>query len=151
MAIEIQTVSIGDKLLDADIALWRAHSDTLGFMPKGAFEQAAREESLWANVEPQDQLRGYTLFRKSGGGIKIAHLCVGPSATRTGVARMLVQEITNRHPEVSGIGLWCGKDFQANQMWPRLGFSPRLRRQGRGQADGELIFWFNGRPRALHL
>lgn len=140
--IEIRKVSVGDTLIDTIAQLWRTHSDTLGFMPRGAFEEAAQRKTLWAAVEPQDQLRGYVLFRRSRGGIKIAHLCVCPEATKQSVARKLVDEITRQHPEVSGLGLWCRADYSANDIWPRLGFSPRQRRRGRGRAGGELVLWF---------
>jgi predicted GNAT family acetyltransferase len=140
--INIRIVSVGDKLLDKVMQLWRIHSAMLGFMPKGAFEQAAQKECLWAAMGENDQFCGYVLFRKSGQGIKIAHLCVNQEVSGQGIARVLVEEITKRFPTVSGIGLWCREDYPVNKMWPHLGFSPRSRRLGRGSAGGELILWF---------
>ncbi len=140
--MEIRTISVGDKLLDAVVQLWRSHSDTLGFMPKGAFEEAAQKQTLLAAVEPQGHFRGYVFFRRSRDGLKIAHLCVCPKVIGKGVARLLVDEVTARNPQASGVGLWCRHDFEANKIWPRLGFSPRQRKRGRGREGGELILWF---------
>jgi len=140
--IEIRTVSVGEKLLDKVMQLWRSHSAMLGFMPKGAFEQAAQKECLWAAMGQNDRFCGYVLFRKSREGIKIAHLCVNQEMSGQGIARALVEEITKRFPTASGIGLWCREDYPVNKMWPHLGFSPRSRRLGRGSAGGELILWF---------
>jgi len=141
-AIQIKTISIGDKYLDEAIQLWRINSDTLGFMPKGAFEQAATAKTLFGAVDQNDHLLGYVLFRRSRGGIKIAHLCVKSDARGQGTARMLVEYITKQYSDTSGLGLWCRDDYAANKMWPHLGFSPRARRRGRGSEGGELVLWF---------
>jgi GNAT superfamily N-acetyltransferase len=141
-AIQIKTISIGDKYLEEAIQLWRINSDTLGFMPKGGFEQAATAKTLFGAVDQNDHLWGYVLFRRSRGGIKIAHLCVKSDARGQGTARMLVEYITKQYPDTSGLGLWCRDDYAANKMWPHLGFSPRARRRGRGSEGGELVLWF---------
>jgi hypothetical protein len=111
-------------------------------MPKGAFEEAVQKQTLLAAVEPQDHFQGYVFFRRSRDGLKIAHLCVCPDALGKGVARLLVEEVTARNPHASGVGLWCRHDFAANKIWPRLGFSPRQRKHGRGRKGGELVLWF---------
>jgi len=141
-AIQIKPIFLGDKLLDDAIQLWRINSDTLGFMPKGGFEQAANSKTLLGAVDQSDHLLGYVLFRRSRGGIKIAHLCVESEARGQGTARMLVEDITKQYPETSGLGLWCRDDYAANKMWPHLGFSPRAKRRGRGREGEELILWF---------
>lgn len=149
--IDIRTVGVNQSSLEDVIQLWRIHSDTLGFMPRGAFEQASENECLWAAISSTGTVRGYVLFRRSKGGIKIAHLCINKTARGQGLARMLVNQITQRFPEVTGIGLWCREDFPANKMWPSLGFSPRARRRGRSSDGCELVFWFkdHGNPDLL--
>ena len=55
-AIQIKTISVGDKYLDEAIQLWRINSDTLGFMPKGGFEQAAAAKTLFGAIDQSDRL-----------------------------------------------------------------------------------------------
>jgi ribosomal protein S18 acetylase RimI-like enzyme len=110
-------VQVNDPVFDQILALWRTHSDTLGFMPLGGFEDAAQKRTLLAAIDTSRQLCGYVLYRKSSSQIAITHLCVAPSARGKGIARLLTDELSQRHRDSIGIGIWCRRDFSANQVW----------------------------------
>lgn len=137
----IVEITPNSALLGHAMALWRAESATLGFMPKGGFDQAAENQTLLGALESDGSLLAYTLYRNTNDGLRIAHLCVHPQARGRKIAQALVQELSRRHPDASGIGLWCRRDFAANDMWPKLGFTARTYRRGRGRHGDELVFW----------
>jgi GNAT superfamily N-acetyltransferase len=121
----IVEVSEASGLLDGVHALWRANSDNLGYMPRGGFDQAARQRTLLAALR-NDALLGYVLFRNTRDRISITHLCVDPCFRGQGVARALFDAVRTRAiaSVCYDITLRCRRDFSARQLWPRLGFVP---------------------------
>ena len=129
-------------------------------MPRGAFDQAAENKTLLGLVAGDGSLSGYVLYRNTYDGLRVAHLCVHSEARGQGIAQALIQDLSRRHPDASGIGLWCRRDFAANDMWPKLGFTARTYRRGRGRDGAELVFWardhghedlFSSRPNDMRV
>ncbi|WP_165693643.1 GNAT family N-acetyltransferase [Mycobacteroides abscessus] len=101
--------------------------------------------------EPSPQLLGYAAFRTPRGTIALTHLAVSPTARNRGVARRLVNELRRQHPDLRGISARCRRDYEANTVWPRLGFVAQGDRKGRS-ADGHLLtdWWLDfGQPDLL--
>ena len=117
---------------EAVVALWRMESSTLGFMPRGGFEDAAREETLLAIVDDDRTVAGYVLFRRTQGFAAIAHLCVARERRGNGVARDLFNAVKDRCSCEFEIRLRCRRDFDVAALWPKLGFIAAAEEPGRG-------------------
>lgn len=135
--------------------LGQRYKKTLGFLPKGSFEEYADKRGLLAHVSVDGKVNGYVLFRRSGTPqqIWIVHLCVDERARRQGVATQIIKELTRLTQQARGIGLHCRTEYDANQMWPLLDFRPVSRKRGRGKDEAELIFWWrdHGHPTLFSL
>ncbi len=130
--------------------LYRANSQTLGFMPRGAFKAAATRGTLIVGVR-DSAVCGYLLYDLRRGLIFVTHLCLSEDVRGSGLARDLINELRIRHPEQEGIILTCRNDFEANKIWPRLDFEPVSERVGRSK-EGFLKtkWWLSfGRPNLL--
>ena len=125
------------------IELGKANSKTLGFLPFAAIKQAALDGRVLAFVE-DDEVKGYALFAKRvrSGDISLTHLCVDHRARGQGIARQLVDSIVQRNRHGAGIRLLCRKDYDATDMWPRLGFQPLGEKPGRGKDRLPLVAWW---------
>lgn len=127
----------------ADVkSLWRANASTLGFFPDGAFRDYACKRGIIVALDPHGQCAGYLLFRKSRGLATIVHLCTSRSYRNKGVARALVNHLSNSTRNLQGIGLWCRRDFEATRLWPRLGFVAIQDKRGKSREGAELTFWW---------
>lgn len=127
----------------ADVkSLWRANASTLGFFPDGAFRDYACKRGIIVALDPHGQCAGYLLFRKSRGQATIVHLCTSRSYRNKGVARALVNHLSNSTRNLQGIGLWCRRDFEATRLWPRLGFVAIQDKRGKSREGAELTFWW---------
>jgi ribosomal protein S18 acetylase RimI-like enzyme len=134
-------VKPGTDLLTKVQELWRSNSSSLGFMPDGGFDEYARKGCVLAAVEGDEQLMGYTLYRATHRGrASIAHLCVAPAARKRGVARQLFQEVKRNVEGCDDIVVTCRRDFDANEIWPHLGFTPVGYKPGKAK-DTELTIW----------
>lgn len=130
--------------------LGQRYKKTLGFLPRGGFEDYADRDGILIHQTPTGVVNGYVLFRRVGTPqqIRITHLCVAGEARRQGIASQLVQHLTQMTQNALGIGLHCRSDYDANRMWPLLDFKPRSHKQGRGKDGAELVFWWrdHGHP-----
>lgn len=133
------------------VKLGDANSKTLGFLPYAAFKQASIDGRLLAFVE-DGQVKGYALFGKRvrTGQISLTHLCVCENQQGKGIARKLVEGIVEHNPNSAGIRLLCRKDYEANTMWPKLGFKSWGEKPGRSFARHPLELWWK-RIAALSL
>ena len=59
-----------------------------------------------------------------------------------GIARQLVEGIVERHSHRAGIRLSCRKDYEADAMWPHLGFRRLGEKPGRGRDQLPLVAWW---------
>ena len=139
----IETVSPGSPHYERVIELGNANSATLGFLPYKAINEAAAEGRVLAFVE-DGEVKGYALFGKrvKTGDISLTHLCVGRDQRGQGIARELVEGIVERNPHRAGIRLSCRKDYDADAMWPKLGFQRLGEKPGRSRAGHPLVTWW---------
>jgi GNAT superfamily N-acetyltransferase len=146
-ATRVVVVRANDPLVPEIIDLADSASDTLGFLPRQAFQEAARKQILVAAVR-EKKLCGYALFGLPQQYIRLTHLCIAPEFRGLGLARQLITEISRLHPDRLGIQLRCRRDYPAHSMWPHLGFQPRHERRGRGKEPTELVDWWldHGHP-----
>lgn len=139
----IETVDPRSPYYQQVVDLGDANSGTLGFLPYEAIRQAASEDRVLVYVEGED-VKGYALFGKrvKTGDISLTHLCVDRGQRGQGVARELVEAIIHRHPHRAGIRLSCRKDYEADAMWPKLGFQRLGEKPGRSRAGHPLVTWW---------
>ncbi len=146
--VRVRAVSECDEeLLRAVIDLGDRFTNTLGFLPQAAFKQAAQAGTLIA-ATTGSRLLGYALYGLPADRVRLTHLCVEPEHRGTGINRMLVDAISDRHPDRLGILLKCRKDYGLERMWTRLGFVPRTEVDGRGSTRKPLVVWWrdHGHP-----
>jgi ribosomal protein S18 acetylase RimI-like enzyme len=130
--------------LEAVKTLWRANSDSLGYLPDGAFLEYASQRRILVAEDSSRACVGYLLYRVTKGKATIAHLCVADCAKGAGHARALVEHLVNVTRHLRGISLRCRRDFDAYNLWPRLGFSAVDEAPGRAADGSELTrFWLD--------
>lgn len=124
--------------------LGRKNSKTLGFFPKGAFEEHADQKNILIHTDERGDVDGYVAFRLTGmpRQVRIVHLCVREDRRGRGVAGRLLERLVRQTQDALGIGLYCRTEYEANQIWPKLEFKPRATKPGRGTDSAELVFWW---------
>ena len=135
------------------LGLLKRAKATVGFLTDEAVVERLRKGTLIAAVI-DGEVVGYLLFDLPANTVTIRQLVVAPHARGTGVARALVDELVNRYQaSYRGIRLTCRRDFEANEVWHRLGFSPRGERSGRGSSERVLTRWWRsfGQPDLFSL
>ena len=120
----------GSGLLRDVIELGRANAKTLGFFPEGAFQDYASRRQVLACVE-DGNLVGYVAFRTRNLTITLVHLCVASDRRGRGIARTLIDHLSEQFLGFAGILAKCRVDYAANDVWPRLGFTYRNEVDGR--------------------
>ncbi len=90
--VTVQAIDEHSPYLEAIKRLWRAHSDTLGFMPAGAFADYARDRHILVALD-DGACVGYILYRIVRQRVIIAHFCVAQEARRQGVARQMLNRL----------------------------------------------------------
>lgn len=128
------------ELIEGAIALGDQNSKTLGFMPHEVYKQAAATSTLVA-VVTDGKIIAYALYSLPGYSVKLKHLCVSKQFRKHGLARLLVENISERHGDRTGISLLCRTDYPENKMWPHLGFKRTGTKSGRGYKRMELTAW----------
>lgn len=118
------------------------HADTLGFFPKGAFQEHASRKHIFVALTSQNECLGYLLYRTSGNKAAIVHLCANTAVRKQGVARKLVEHLKTETKHLLGIGLYCRRDYSVNDMWPRFGFVAVSSKPGRGHKPSQLTYWW---------
>ncbi len=122
--------------------LHRLHARTLGFFPKGAFEDHAKLRQVIVALDAEENCLGYILYRVARGRASIVHLCVAEIARGKGVARLLVNQLKRETKLLEGIGLYCRRDYDATHLWSKFGFEAVHAKVGRGKDGAELTFWW---------
>ncbi len=131
----------GTALAEAIIKFGDSLRSLLGLFPLSAWDEAFADERVIAAVM-QDTLVGYVLFRLPRDEIVVVHLAVASGARQRGVARMLITELASRHSMRRGIRAKCRRDYTANDVWPRLGFTALGNYPGRGSKGQLLTLWW---------
>ena len=141
---KISQVDCSSPLLPYVKTLWRSHANTLGFFPDGAFETYAEKKLILVATDSSDNLLGYLLYRvtPSRNDASIVHLCIDKSARGRGVASKLVKELFRSTKSLRGVGLKCRRDFDANKLWPKLGFVAVSENAGRSSTGSTLTRWW---------
>lgn len=129
------------------IALGDQNKRTLGFLPHKAYNQASSAGTLLAVVE-HGHVMAYALYSLPRQVVRLTHLCVSGEARGQGLARLLIEAISERHEDRFGITLKCRNDYDANAMWPRLGFEKQGEVPGRSRQRYPLSIWWrdHGHP-----
>lgn len=156
MAYRLLSPGPSDALFAAVRELGDAHRKFVGLLPFEAWRDYAERGQVLVAIDdsavPGDGLRaavaGYTAYRTPRDEVVIAHLVVNPVARGKGVARVLVDELSRIYSKRRGIAAACRADFEANTMWPRLGFVPMGSKPGRGRDQQTLTYWWrdHGHP-----
>ncbi len=126
--------------LDAVFDLYRRNSATLGWLPRGAFDEFAREGRILVTMA-DGALDGYLAYRVAGTDAVIVHLCVREERRGRGVADVLLEELFQQAAGLGSIRLACREEYAANRLWPRHQFNCVSERPGRGADDGRLFIW----------
>jgi len=133
------------QLFTQVIALWRENARTLGFFPEGAFEEYVQRGWILASVDDSGSLVGYLMHRVARRGAtwpraSIVHLCVDKKHRGQGVARELVEELRRiGRDHFLRIEARCRRDYEANSLWPNLGFV--YAGEFRGRAGYPISIW----------
>lgn len=139
----VKIFNINEKmsLLEQVINLGDTNKATLGFLPRGAFDSKANDGRILVAVDKNDNLLGYLLYgiKQSANLVYIVHLCVNQSERRQGIAKALFNELkeTTKYP-FSGIKVHCRRDYEVNELWPRLGFFAVGEKDGRSKKGSKL-------------
>ena len=135
----IQTASM--EMCDEVFSLYRQESGTLGFMPRGGFEDGISNKRLIVAKSKEGRIYGYLLFRVVGRRVIIVHLCVSKSARGKGVALQLVNNLKDTTKHLESISLKCREDFKADKLWQKFGFVAKGSKIGRGADGAKLTIW----------
>lgn len=136
--MEICILSDQRDLFDRVIALHDLHKATLGFFPRGAFREYYSKGQILTAVD-DDSVLGFLTFRITGRRCCIVHLCAAADGRCRGVARGLLDFLKQTlDQQCLGIHVRCRRDYEANRVWPRLGFVATGERAGRGK-DGKIL------------
>lgn len=143
LAILVDSVPYLDQIKQ----LWRSNARTLGFFPDGGFSECASYKQILVALSGS-QVLGYLLFRISRDRVVIVHLCVEKSHRQQHMARRLVEYLAEISKGYRGIAAACRRDFEANKIWPRLGFAAIAEKPGRGRGRATLTYWWldHGNP-----
>jgi GNAT superfamily N-acetyltransferase len=129
------------------VALGRAFRNTLGFLPAGVYEEAAMRGTLVLAVASGGVV-GYALYGLTKRYVRLTHLCVSPHYRRRGIARLLIDAVSERRRDYPGILVRCRDDYGLGPVWIKLGFSPLSEKPGRGSVRTTLVHWWrdHGQP-----
>jgi len=140
--ITLERLGFPTPHLERLIVLHRLNAKTLGFFPKGAFEEHAKLRQIIVALESDGNCLGYLLYRIARGRATIVHLCVADAARGKGVSRLLVDRLKQETKSLEGIGLFCRRDYDATHLWSKFGFEAVHAKAGRGKDGAELTFWW---------
>jgi GNAT superfamily N-acetyltransferase len=148
--LQVELLYVGrqhEQFLGQIVALGDMSRRTLGFLPQVAFLQAADSGTLLAAIR-DGQVVGYALYSLPRQVVRLTHLCVSEDVRGQGIARCLVEAISERHADRFGLTLKCRNDYPANELWPVLGFAPQGEVRGRSRQRLPLTVWWrdHGHP-----
>ena len=135
-------VSAKSKLLKKVQNLGDSASSTVVFLPREAFVDYAKKGHILALTE-NNELLAYIMYRYRKNAIVIVQLCVSPLHKGKGFARLLVNELFEREKDcISHMQLSCRRDYNLENFWMSLGFTPIDERKGRATTrDTVLTTW----------
>ena len=135
------------QLTPADLGavdfLMKRYGRTLGFLPGEALRSYLKKEKggvLGAKTDT-GQLVGYLLYAANPNYFRITHLCVLEEYQGQGIAKRLVENLTESADTQRAIKLNCRRDFPANTLWPELGFVSLGEKPSRSKDGHFLTIW----------
>lgn len=152
-SIELVSITADHPLFEDVFALGESHKQIVGMLPRLAWQEYADDGRLLGALETahgavEPRVIGYVAFRLPRQEVALAHLVVDPSARGRGIAKKMVDHLSNRYSDRRGIRARCRRDYPASSMWPELGFVAQGDLPGRGAAAGRLTVWWrdHGHP-----
>ncbi|MCR9211389.1 MAG: GNAT family N-acetyltransferase [bacterium] len=144
---EIEFINSQSPHLDGVKSLWKKNRKTLGPYPNGAFDERAENEEIIVALDGEVVV-GYALFyiSQKHGRVRLTHLCVDTSHCGQGIARQLFEVLRCHTTSQKGIGLHCRRDYDACNLWPKLGLVPISEKVGRSKEGHELIYFWLPHP-----
>lgn len=138
----------GSPWLDRIWGLYRKHSNTLGFLPRGALDEFAHAGCVYAATRGEELL-GYIAWRRSRMESVLVHLCVADDHRGKDCSEVLLRGMIEACRDDAAIRLHCRKDYAAaNRLWPRHGFAVLGEKSGRGSDGATLLIWKRTNPDA---
>ena len=137
--VTISKLTVAD--LDAVDELMKRYSSTISFLPLVALEDYLRKESVLGARAPGGQLIGYLLYGAYADRFRITQLCVRDDFRNQGLARKLIDALKRSASIQKVMVLRCRNDFEANAIWPKLGFVPIDEKPGRSKEGHLLTLW----------
>jgi GNAT superfamily N-acetyltransferase len=138
--------------IDAAVQLGNRYSATLGFLPEAVYHESARSGTLVV-ARINGEVVAYALYglAQRHTFVRLTHLCVAEQYRGLGIARQLVDYISERHAEYRGIRVRCRHDYGLGRMWIKLRFNRVSEMPGRGKGDHRLVNWWrsHGHPDLL--
>jgi GNAT superfamily N-acetyltransferase/predicted nucleic acid-binding protein len=147
-SVEVRADVLDLGLLGKVIDLGDANRKTLGFLPRAGFAAAADRGNLLVALTEDGAVAAYCLYDLPRDLIRLVHLCVDEQFRGNGLSRLLIDAVSRRHPDRLGIRLKCRPDWDADRMWPGLGFEPRAQVKGRSVAGHLLTIWWKSHGHA---
>jgi hypothetical protein len=135
-------------VFDQVVALGDRNNKSLGFLPYAGFRSAAAEQRIVVALGNNGSVLGYCLFDLPRDVVRIVHLCIADGSRGTQLARRLVEAVTARHSGRLGLVLKCRADWDADRMWPKLGFSAQTQVVGRSKQGHPLTVWWRSNGHA---
>ena len=126
--------------LEAVDELMKQNSQTLGFLPREALQNYLEKNNVIGAMS-DDELVGYLLFGANKNYFRITHLCVVEEYRGQGVARLLVNELSESVSTQKAIKLNCRRDYPVNNLWPKLGFVAVDEKRSRAREERFLTRW----------
>ena len=131
------------------------NSETLGFLPYGAFDKLAFKKRIIACISAQNTCIGYLIFGISKNRVKLTHLCISEQFRGQGIPSKLLnhlKEITITS-DLQGILLSCRRDYNLSGFWSALGFVAQGERKGRAKEGSILTEWWlsYGKPNLFSI
>lgn len=154
--MKINIVDDKSPYLNDVIDLGDANSRTLGFLPKRVFVEKAQNKRILGAFDDTKKLVGYLLYEVNSQGsfVYITHLCVSSVQRGKGIAKALFEALKQKtHHHFRGVRVHCRQDYEADKMWPQLGFIYVDERPGRSALGSKLtVWWFDyGHPHIFNF
>lgn len=134
--MQIETIDHNSPHFAAVIKLASQNKATLGFLPDEAF----RSQRLLVAIQDGCCI-GYLLWRRSKDKATITHLCVADASRGNGCAAALVNQLIEETKQLRSIDLRCRRDYEANNLWRKLGFVAHSEITGRSLQGHLLTCW----------
>ncbi|WP_186315486.1 GNAT family N-acetyltransferase [Catellatospora sichuanensis] len=133
--------------IDSCIKLGDLAKKTLGQLPFAVYTASAERGTLVAALV-QDRVVGYVLYRLSRRRVTLVHLCVATDVRKNGIARALVEYISETHRDRPGVMAKCRQSYGIDQVWLKLGFNQQTEVPGRNRQGLPLVVWWrdHGHP-----